>query len=68
MKKKYSIKSENFLGHSDIAPLRKQDPGEKFPWKKLSKFNIGIWYSPLDKKLNFRLNKNLKVLFFSKLI
>ena len=67
LKKKYSIKSENFLGHSDIAPLRKQDPGEKFPWKKLSKFNIGIWYSPLDKKLNFRLNKNLKVLFFQNL-
>jgi N-acetyl-anhydromuramyl-L-alanine amidase AmpD len=36
LKKKYSIKKENFLGHSDIAPLRKLDPGEKFPWKKLS--------------------------------
>ena len=35
--------------------------------KKLTKFNIGIWYSPLDKKLNFRLNKNLKVLFFQNL-
>ena len=34
-KKKYSIKKENFLGHSDIAPLRKSDPGEKFPWKKI---------------------------------
>ena len=39
LKKKYSIKKENFLGHSDIAPLRKMDPGEKFPWEKLSKFN-----------------------------
>ena len=44
LKKKYSIKTENFLGHSDIAPLRKIDPGEKFPWKKLSKYKIGKWY------------------------
>tara|TARA_B100001063_G_C16607056_1_gene473836 strand:+ start:86 stop:796 length:711 start_codon:yes stop_codon:yes gene_type:complete len=44
LKKKYSIKKENFLGHSDIAPLRKKDPGEKFPWQKLSKLKIGKWY------------------------
>ena len=44
LKKKYRIKDENFLGHSDIAPLRKADPGEKFPWKKLSKFKLGKWY------------------------
>ena len=35
--KKYKIKSSNVLGHSDIAPFRKKDPGEKFPWKHLSK-------------------------------
>ena len=35
--KKYKIKSQNIVGHSDIAPLRKLDPGEKFPWKKLAK-------------------------------
>ena len=44
LKKKYRVKKENFLGHSDIAPLRKIDPGEKFPWEKLSKYNIGKWY------------------------
>jgi len=42
--KKYKIKKKNIVGHSDIAPLRKIDPGEKFPWKQLAKKNIGIWH------------------------
>ena len=33
--KKYKINPKNILGHSDIAPERKKDPGEKFPWKYL---------------------------------
>ena len=45
LKKKYNIINSNILGHSDIAPHRKIDPGEKFPWKKLSKFDLGTWYS-----------------------
>ena len=44
LKKKYKIKKENILGHSDIAPLRKKDPGEKFPWKLLSKKKICLWH------------------------
>jgi len=48
--KKYKIKKKNIVGHSDIAPLRKIDPGEKFPWKQLTKKNIGIWH---DYKPNF---------------
>ena len=48
--KKYKIKKKNVVGHSDIAPLRKIDPGEKFPWKQLAKKNIGIWH---DFKPNF---------------
>ena len=48
--KKYKIRKVNILGHSDIAPLRKKDPGEKFPWKNLSKKQIGIWHN-IDEKL-----------------
>jgi len=48
--KKYKINKRNILGHSDIAPTRKNDPGEKFPWEYLSKKNIGIWHN-LDKKI-----------------
>jgi len=43
--KKYKIDKKNILGHSDIAPNRKKDPGEKFPWKYLAKFRIGNWHS-----------------------
>ena len=42
--KKYKIKAQNILGHSDIAPERKKDPGEKFPWKYFSKKKIGLWH------------------------
>ena len=42
--KKYKIKKRNVVGHSDVAPLRKIDPGEKFPWKQLAKNRIGIWH------------------------
>ena len=66
--KKYNLKSKHYLGHSDIAPDRKKDPGEKFPWEFLSKYKIGVWHS-LDKRLlkKYRL-KNIdnldKIIFF----
>ena len=66
LKKKYSIKTENFLGHSDIAPLRKIDPGEKFPWKKLSKYKIGKWYYK-NKNVSKVHPKKMQELFFKNL-
>ena len=48
--KKYKIKF--VLGHSDIAPFRKKDPGEKFPWKFLSKNKVGLWHDLKEKKIS----------------
>ena len=64
LKKKYKIRNSNIIGHSDIAPLRKQDPGEKFPWKRLSRNGLGIWYKKLNNKLIKNSEKKIKSLFF----
>ena len=34
------------LAHSDVAPARKSDPGEKFPWRRLGAAGIGLWVAP----------------------
>jgi len=70
--KKYKIKPKNILGHSDIAPNRKKDPGEKFPWEFLFKNKIGFWHN-LDKKklIEFRglkINDLEKKLFFRNIL
>ena len=69
--KKYKISPKNILGHSDIAPERKKDPGEKFPWKELAKQKIGIWYSISKEKLKnnrgVRLNKIMEDNFYNNL-
>ncbi|HHI88691.1 MAG TPA: N-acetylmuramoyl-L-alanine amidase [Hellea balneolensis] len=43
IKKRHNISDFNIVAHSDIAPERKQDPGEKFPWAQLADADIGIW-------------------------
>ena len=62
--KKYNIKKYNVLGHSDIAPLRKLDPGENFPWKLLSSKGLSIWFSKKQER-NYEFKDSQKrVIFF----
>lgn len=42
IRSRWEIPDKNILGHSDVAPGRKLDPGEKFPWRKLSAAGIGV--------------------------
>ena len=43
---RHRIARERVLGHSDVAPARKKDPGEKFPWAKLAAAGVGFWVEP----------------------
>ena len=55
---RYRVNCKNILGHSDIAPNRKKDPGEKFPWKELAKLKLALWHKLDEKKLKkYRLKK-----------
>ncbi len=59
LKKKYKIKKQNILGHSDISPNRKKDPGEKFPWNKLAKKKLCKWHDLRENKI--KIYRNLKL-------
>ena len=69
--KKYKINPKNILGHSDIAVLRKKDPGEKFPWEYLFKNKIGIWHTlnkqDLIKNRKLKISKIEENIFFRSL-
>ena len=69
--KKYKIKSKFILGHSDISPDRKKDPGEKFPWEFLSKKKIGYWHRLNERKLqklrNQKISKSQENIFIKNL-
>ena len=63
--KKFEIPSCNILGHSDIAPLRKIDPGKHFPWEKLYKRKIGMKVKETG-EIGKSLTSNDHKLFFKK--
>ena len=69
--KKYKINKKNVLGHSDISPNRKMDPGEKFPWELLAKKNISVWHNLNKQKLKKlrkkKCNEIMKNLFLNNL-
>jgi N-acetylmuramoyl-L-alanine amidase len=43
---RHELPSHRVLGHSDVAPARKKDPGEKFPWHSLANSGVGHWVRP----------------------
>jgi len=62
--KKYNINLKNILGHSDIAPERKKDPGENFPWQYLSQNKVGLWHT--IKKQELIKNRKIKAIKINK--
>jgi len=53
----YNILAKNILGHSDIAPFRKIDPGEKFPWQKLNQKKLSYFPKIYTKNIEHQSNK-----------
>jgi N-acetylmuramoyl-L-alanine amidase len=49
---RHPIPSWRVLGHSDVAPTRKEDPGELFPWAQLAKAGIGLWPEAMQSDLS----------------
>ncbi len=60
--KRYKVNLNYVLGHSDIAPERKKDPGEKFPWKKIAKAKLAKWHKlDVNKIKKYRLKSLNKI-------
>ncbi len=54
---RHSIPSRNVVSHSDVAPIRKKDPGEKFDWPRLAAAGIGLWPDPASGEIELTLSE-----------
>lgn len=48
---RWTIPDARIIAHSDLAPERKQDPGERFPWKRLAGVGHGLWFEPAAERI-----------------
>jgi N-acetylmuramoyl-L-alanine amidase len=55
------IEAENVVGHSDVAPQRKKDPGPLFPWQRLALNGVGVWHDPLVDRIHSDKPKTVSV-------
>jgi N-acetylmuramoyl-L-alanine amidase len=51
VRSRWDVPNARILGHSDVAPARKTDPGELFPWKRLAEAGHGLWYEPEPERI-----------------
>jgi N-acetyl-anhydromuramyl-L-alanine amidase AmpD len=64
LQKEYNIPTQNIIGHSDIAPTRKNDPSVLFPWKTLAENGFGLWADeiPETAPINFNSEQGLRII------
>jgi N-acetylmuramoyl-L-alanine amidase len=51
IRSRWSIPDARIIAHSDLAPQRKEDPGELFPWKRLAQAGHGLWFEPAQERI-----------------
>ncbi len=59
---RYELPAHSVVAHSDVAPTRKQDPGELFPWQELAKYGVGIWHDIEFQSIDIKSQSQLDVL------
>lgn len=51
IRSRWTVPDARIIGHSDLAPDRKEDPGERFPWKRLAGAGHGLWFEPAAERI-----------------